>query len=643
MCGICGIFHKGKLEISPEKIIRMRDYMVERGPDTAGYRILPNIALGHRRLKIIDLSERGDQPMSNETGSIWIVYNGEIYNFNILREELIRCGHQFKSKTDTEVIIHGYEQWGLNVFKKILGMFAIAIYDSQKEQLILARDRVGKKPLFYAVDSNIVYFASDIKSIYYTFPRNLEIDINALDCYLHHIAVPEQHSIYKGIKKIYPGTYTVFTMDSQVVHTYWEWDYSQKTDSSEEEILQTSEKYIIDAILKRTISDVPIGVMLSGGVDSSIITAILSQNSSEKIKTFTIGFKDYPRDDIIYAREVAKFYSTDHTEIILDYDVSKYLIDLIWFYGEPFADSSALPTYYVSKAAKDHITVMLTGDGGDEAFGGYGRTISALNAEIFSKWLPKFLHPASKNILEHFNVNPESSSLSGKMLYYINYLEGFPNKSFYNTMGFHKYRSQIWSPHILQQLKNHNPLHPFIENFKKVKNLNPIDQVLFVDGRTRLMYDYLVKVDRATMANSVEARSPFLDTELLDYSATIPPLIKFNKRKTKYLLKKIGEKYLPKKLLYREKQGFGVPVDRWIKKDIADTFEKVLFNKWSQERGYFNVNFIQQMWNEHKLDIINHKHRLWSLFWFELWHLMFIDKVISKDTPFSEIKNILNK
>lgn len=643
MCGICGIYHKGKLEISPEKIIRMRDYMIERGPDTAGYRILPDIALGHRRLKIIDLSERGDQPMSNETGSIWIIYNGEIYNFNILREELIRCGHQFKSKTDTEVIIHGYEQWGLNVFKKISGMFAIAIYDSQKGQLILARDRVGKKPLFYAVDSNIVYFASDIKVIYFTLPTRPEIDFTALDCYLHHIAVPDQHSIFQNIHKVYPGTYHVFTTDSHQFHTYWEWDYSEKTKENESAILEQCEDLLTQSILSRTISDVPIGVMLSGGVDSSIITAILCRNSTNRIKTFTVGFNNYPLDDVKAAREVSNLYQTDHTELILDYNVSDFLLELIWQYGEPFADSSAIPTYLVSQAAKEHITVMLTGDGGDEAFGGYGRTISALNARIFARHFPKNFHKLTKHFLESLHINPESGTLFGKSLYYINYLQGFPKTSFYNTMGFHLYRSKIWSNEVFNQIQSHNPLHPFHDNFDNVQDLDTIDQVLFVDGRTRLMYDYLVKIDRATMANSIEARSPFLDYRLLEYSAKIPPLLKFKKRRTKYLLKRLSEKYLPKSLLYTEKRGFGVPVDLWMQQNLSNIFENVLFSPLACKRNYFNMPFIEQIWQEHQQKKVNHKHRLWALFWFELWHLMFIDKVISRDTPFSEIKNILTK
>lgn len=641
MCGICGIFHQGKIDITSEQICRMRDTMIERGPDTAGYQLLPQIALGHRRLKIIDLSENANQPMCNEDKSIWIVFNGEIYNFHQLRDELLVLGHKFKSKSDTETILHGYEQWGMDIFSKLDGMFAIAIYDSEKNRLVLGRDRMGKKPLYYTDVEGTYYFSSDIKSFLEVLPTEPVVDLEALDCYLHHIAVPDQHAIYQAIQKVYPGTYLVFEHNQIQKHTFWEWDYSVKTGDPESVILDTCDKLLTEAVLKRTIADVPIGVMLSGGVDSSLVAAILGRDQSVKLKTYTIGFRNYPEDDVIAARKVAELYNTDHTELILDYDVSRNLLELVWQFGEPFADSSAIPTYLVSKAAKKHITVMLTGDGGDEAFGGYGRTITALNTRIFSHIYPAIFHRPSRWILKRIGIDPESNSLLGKAYYYMNYRTGFPYQSFYNTMGFYKYRNQIWNPVIFDQLSAHNPLHPFHENFKRCCDLDSIDQVLLVDGRTRLMYDYLVKVDRSTMGNAIEARSPFLDSKLLEYCAKIPPTLKFKKRRTKYLLKKIGERYLPKDLLYTEKRGFGVPVDNWIRNDLKDISEKLLFNYKSITRGYFNHEFIRQMWNEHQSGKVNHKHRLWALIWFELWHLMFIDKCISRDMSLSDLEGIL--
>jgi len=641
MCGICGIFHHGKIEVSPAQIRRMRDCMIERGPDSAGYEILPEIALAHRRLKIIDLSDAAAQPMTNEDRTIWTVLNGEIYNYRELRRDLLTRGHQFKSDSDTEVIVHGFEEWGTEIFRKITGMFAIALYDSRKDQLILGRDRVGKKPLYFAEQSGIVYFASDIKAIVAALPAQPPVSLPALDCYLHHIAVPEQHTIFEGIQKIRPGTFSVFSGNSVDSVTYWEWDYAPKTSGSESEILRNCEELIVKAVMRRTVSDVPIGTMLSGGVDSSIITAILCRNSTQRIKTFTMGFKDYPMEDILAAREVAKLYDTDHTEVILDHNVTDNLLELVWQFGEPFADSSAIPTYLISKAARQYITVMLTGDGGDEAFGGYGRTIVPRNAQIFSRIIPPFLHPLIGNILRNAAVNPESDSLFGKALYYIDYLKDFPYASFYNTMGFHKYRTALWNPEFLQQLSGHNPLHPFHENFDKVKRLNPVDQVLFTDGMTRLVYDYLVKIDRATMANSIECRAPFLDTALLEYVAQIPPKMKFKNHQTKYLLKKIAEKYLPAKLLYTEKRGFGVPVDRWIENDLSGIFEAVVFNSCARQRNYFDYDFIQKIWNEQRSRTCSHKHRLWSLFWLELWHLMFVDKIITRDLPLREVARIL--
>jgi asparagine synthase (glutamine-hydrolysing) len=641
MCGICGIYHHGKIEVGPAEICCMRDFMIERGPDSAGYELLPDIALGHRRLKIIDLSEAASQPMTNADRSVWVVFNGEIYNFRELRKILLETGHQFRSDSDTEVIVHGYEEWGTDIFRKITGMFAIAIFDSAKNRLILARDRVGKKPLYYAERSGVVYFASDIKAVTAALPSQPPVSLPAIDCYLHHIAVPEQHTIFEGIQKIQPGTFSVFSGNSPQTTAYWEWDYASKTSGSESEILCNCEELIVNAVMRRTVSDVPIGTMLSGGVDSSIITAILCRNSTQRIKTFTMGFKDYPMEDILAAREVAKLYDTDHTEVILDHNVTDNLLELVWQFGEPFADSSAIPTYLISKAARQYITVMLTGDGGDEAFGGYGRTIVPRNAQIFSRIIPPFLHPLIGNILRNATVKPESDSLFGKALYYIDYLKGFPYTSFYNTMGFHKYRTALWNPEYLKQLSGHNPLHPFHDNFNKVKELNPVDQVLYTDGMTRLVYDYLVKIDRATMANSIECRSPFLDTALLEYVAQIPPKMKFKNHQTKYLLKKIAEKYLPARLLYTEKRGFGVPVDRWIQTDLSGIFEAVVFSSYARQRNYFDYDFIQKIWNEQRSRTGAHKHRLWSLFWLELWHLMFVDKIITRDLPLREVARIL--
>ncbi|HQC61733.1 MAG TPA: asparagine synthase (glutamine-hydrolyzing) [Candidatus Marinimicrobia bacterium] len=641
MCGICGIYHHGKIEVSPAEICRMRDFMIERGPDSSGYELLPEIALGHRRLKIIDLSDAATQPMTNADRSIWTVFNGAIYNYRELRQELLAVGYHFKSNSDTEVLLQGYAEWGTDLFQKITGMFAIAIYDSQKKQLILARDRVGKKPLYFTEQSGIVYFASDIKAVVAVLPAQPPVSLTALDCYLHHIAIPDQHTIFEGIQKVQPGSYHVFSENGQVVTTYWEWNYAHKVVNDEPIILQNCEQLLIQAVLRRTVGDVPIGTMLSGGVDSSIITAILCRNSTQRIKTFTMGFKNYPMEDILAAREVAKLYDTEHTELILDHDVTENLLELVWQFGEPFADSSAIPTYLISRAARQYITVMLTGDGGDEAFGGYGRTIVPRNAQIFSQIIPPFLHPLVGGILKGIGVNPESNSIIGKILFYINYLKGFPYKSFYNTMGFYKYRNSLWNPEYLSKIAGHNPLHPFHENFRKVSDLDPIDQVLFTDGMTRLVYDYLVKIDRATMANSIECRSPFLDTALLEYVAKIPPKMKFKNHQTKYLLKKIAEKYLPHKLIYTEKRGFGVPVDRWIQNDLSGIFETVVFNRYAQKRNYFNYDFINKIWNDQRINVQNHKHRLWALFWLELWHLMFIDKIISRDMPLREVERIL--
>jgi len=642
MCGICGIFHRGKIAVSPTQICRMRDFMIERGPDAAGYELLPEIALGHRRLKIIDFSDAASQPMTNADRSVWVVFNGEIYNFRELRKELIRAGHRFKSQSDTEVLLYGFEQWGVDLFSRISGMFAIALYDVRQRRLLLARDRVGKKPLYFSNQNGIVYFASDIKAVLFTLPTCPELDLEALDCYLHHTCVPDEHSIIRGIQKIYPGTYTIFADGQSENFTFWEWNFDYKEKDNPAEILSKCELLIHDAVLRRTISDVPLGVMLSGGVDSSLITAILAQNVPGKIKTFTVGTRDYPLGDVLAARRVANQYDTDHHELILDFNVTDILLELVWQYGEPFADYSAIPTYLVSKVAHDYVTVMLTGDGGDEVFGGYSNQIIPFNAMIFSRLLPFPFHSLAKRILNLLGTNPESASILGKMLFYIDYLKGFPYTSFYNLMGFHKYRSDLWSEPFRRILEKHDPLHPYHACFKKSAHLHPIDRVFLADYKTYLSYDYLVKIDRASMANSMECRSPFLDTDLLNFSGRIPPLLKFKNRRTKYILKKIGENYLPKDLLYAEKRGFGIPVDQWLCHQLKEVCAQIIFNKKALQRSLFNYDHIRKIWNEHCQHIYNHKHRIWALLWFELWYQMFIEKSIDRNTPLDEVPKIIN-
>jgi len=636
MCGICGIFHHGKLDVSPAQICQMRDYMIERGPDSAGYQILPEIALGHRRLKIIDLSDAASQPMANEDRTVWTVFNGEIYNYRELRKILVEAGHHFRSDSDTEVLVHGYEEWETELFRKIAGMFAIAIYDSNRKCLILARDRVGKKPLYFAEMDGAIYFASDIKAVFFSLPRSSEVDPSAVDCYFHHISIPDQHSIFQGISKVQPGTFECFDELGRHSITYWDVTDFSKTHDDEAIILKNTEHILSESAMRRTISDVPLGLMLSGGVDSGVLAALLSRNMSQKLKTFTVGFKGQSNLDVRFAREVANLYQTEHTELMLDTNTIQILPELVWQYGEPFADSSAIPTYLICKAAKPHITVLLTGDGGDETFGGYASSIAPLNAQIFSHRFPLFLHPAFIRLFEKTGVNPESQTLPGRMLYYMKYIRGFPYHSFYNKMGFHLYHNQLWDIDFLSNLDKHDPLHSFHEFFNRVNAQTDIDQVFYADLKTRLPFDYLVKVDRASSANSVEVRSPFLDHTLIEFMAHIPSEMKFRNRQTKYLLKKIGEKYLPKSLLYAEKRGFDAPTRDWLMGESAPTVEAILFSRTAQARRYFNFDFIRQIWNEHQQEIYDHRHRLWALLWFELWNRMFIDKTLTRDTPLSE-------
>ena len=399
MCAICGIIHFNGAPVHPPDVLSMRDLMTNRGPDFGGEFVQENVGLGHRRLKIIDLSEHGNQPMPNEDRSVWVVFNGEIYNFQELRDQL--HGHEFQSHSDTEVIVHGYEQWGEDLFAKLNGMFAIGLWDVRQQKLVLARDRFGKKPLFYLErDGASVEFASDIKSLWKSHSSQLTVDPAAVDCYLHHLSPTQHHCIFEGIQKLKPAHYKVFDAAGSREVRYWQPSFRQKKAYSESEVLDRIDTTLRNAVKRRLISDVPLGAFLSGGIDSSLIVALMSQLSNEPVKTFSIGFEESDFSELEYSRAVAARYKTDHQEIILKPDVLEILPSLVWEYGEPFADSSAIPTYYVSKAAREYVTVALTGDGGDEMFGGYDVARASWYAHQLNRWSPR----SARRILEKLNL-----------------------------------------------------------------------------------------------------------------------------------------------------------------------------------------------------------------------------------------------
>ncbi|MGV3754511.1 MAG: asparagine synthase (glutamine-hydrolyzing) [Verrucomicrobiota bacterium] len=636
MCAICGIINFHDPVVSPEKVVQMRDVMVNRGPEHGGLQVMPHAGLGHRRLRIIDLSADGNQPMTNETGDVWVVFNGEIYNFQGLREELRAKGHVFKSRSDTEVIIHGYEEWGAKVFARLDGMFAIGLWDARERKLLLARDRFGKKPLYYREAAGHVHFASDIKALWLAADRKLEVDAQAIDCYLHHLGVPQQHAVFKGVAKVLPAHWMEFKNGAVRNECYWKLSFQPKLKLSEAELIEAVDDHLRQAVKRRLISDVPLGAFLSGGVDSSMVVAMMSKESNAACRTFSIGFDEADYSELQYSRKVAQLFGTDHQEIMLQPDVTRDLASLVWEYGEPFADSSAIPTYYVSKAAKAHVTVALTGDGGDEMFGGYDIARAAYYAAYYARLKPEFLRSWADDWLLGGSALVENSRFLHRLKTLAVRANARPDIRYYYSMAFNPaQRREAYHPDFAARVGAHNHHHIFEGCQADLKGLHLIDQYLLTTIISRLPNDYLVKTDVASMKSALELRSPFLDTALAEFAAQIDPLVKVRGGQQKYLLKKLAERYLPHEVLYRKKRGFAIPLEHWLRKQFLPLLNRMLPEGWLVQNHWFRREVLVQYIQEHASGKRDHTHRLWAALWLELWCRMFLAGTLQKDDDLS--------
>lgn len=629
MCGICGIIdYGGKKGINRETLIKMCAVMRHRGPDDEGIYIKGGAGLGHRRLKIIDLSEAGHQPISNEDGKIWLVFNGEIYNYRDLRRELEDKGHLFKSNTDSETLLHLYEEYGEDCVKSLRGMFAFAVWDEHKEILFLARDRVGKKPLLYTYANGIFCFASEFSALLESGLVRKEIDYNAIDHYLTFSYIPAPLTIYKGVFKLLPAHTLVLKGNGDITtRRYWNLDYRKKVDISEEDAEREVLRRLKEAINIRLYSDVPLGAFLSGGIDSSTVVALMSQLGSGRIKTFSIGFEEEEYSELKYARNIAKLYNTEHYEFIVKPKALEVLPLLVERYGEPYADSSCIPTYYVAETTRRYVAVALNGDGGDELFAGYERYQGMVAAEIYqrlpgllkgmaggiARCLPDSVNP--KNRLRNFKRFVQAVNLAPAQRYlrWLGIFEsGFKNDTLY-AEGF---RKNIISANSLDYLSAY---------FNKSAELNMIDRVSMTDINTTLPNDYLVKVDIAAMANSLEGRSPFLDHKFMEFIVSLPAEYRMKGLIGKYILKKAIKDLVPKENIYRRKMGFGVPVGEWFRNELKGFLRDTLLSERSFQRGYFDPQVVKDMVNSHISRKREHSLQLWSLLMLELWHRRFMD------------------
>ncbi|MBZ5679221.1 MAG: asparagine synthase (glutamine-hydrolyzing) [Acidobacteriia bacterium] len=621
MCGIAGIVSRDAGGVDTATIHRMCQTIVHRGPDDEGIFVKGGAGLGMRRLSIIDLAG-GHQPVFNEERTVWVVFNGEIYNFQELRQELEGRGHRFATHTDTEVIVHLYEDLGAECVQKLRGMFAFALYDEPNRRLLLARDRLGIKPLHYALHKGHLLFGSEIKAILAAAPELAALNSAALLQYFYFGYIPDPATAFEPIQKLPPGHLLELEHGEARIRKYWDLpQYGTYSPRSEEECLEELEHRLAEAVRIRLIADVPLGAMLSGGTDSSTVVALMARASSAPVKTFAIGFKHADFNEAAYARTVAERFETDHHELILEPDVVQTVETVSRSLEEPFGDSSMLPTYYVSCLARKHVTVALSGDGGDEAFAGYERYWLHLHQRAHG-WIPQWA-----GRLYREQVHPRlPSGVPGRNLAYSislpwgeRYTEGVSLQPFQREMG-------LLSADFLATQDVSTPLGLFLEYLRKAPAHDSLSRVLYLDSKTYLPGDILTKVDRMSMLTSLEARVPILDHKFLEWVTTLTPEWKMRNGEQKYIFRKLAERVgVPREVLYRRKQGFALPLVHWMRAELKDLILTVLLEPRALQRGYLNPKSVRRLLDEHFQERRDHSPRIWRLLMFELWQRNFLE------------------
>ncbi|MFA5830727.1 MAG: asparagine synthase (glutamine-hydrolyzing) [Candidatus Paceibacterota bacterium] len=615
MCGISGFIGKGEREDAE----KMNAALLHRGPDEQGVFFESGVGLGHTRLSILDLSPTGCQPMFSKDHLLVTVFNGEIYNFSELKNELQEKKHVFVGSSDTEVILALYEEYGEKCFEKMEGMFAIALYDRSNKKLLLARDRMGKKPLYWFFSHGTLVFASELKALLKHPLFKKEIDLFALNKYLAYEHIPTPESIFKGVRKLEPGSYLVFENGKTRKETFWNPCFVSESISFRDAILRLDEE-INNAVKRRMIADVPIGVFLSGGLDSSAIAYYAQNNSEEKIKTFSIGFSEKSFDESSYAREVAKFLGTEHHEkTVTAGDLLAVIPEMAALVDEPLADASIIPTFLLSKFAKEHVTVALGGDGGDELFAGYPTFQADIAASLFPK---AFMFPAEK-MLSLLPISHANFSFDFKAW---KFLEGVrENDSFRRHMvwlgAFNgAERAELFSKDSFKKISGADVFDDLDRYRLESKNATLKNALLYAYERSYLMDQVMTKTDRASMFASLETRAPFLDRNIVDFVNPLPFSYKMHGFTTKYILKKLMEGKLPKHIIYRKKKGFGLPVAKWLAEDLHDFCNDTLSESAIKKAGFFKYDYIAKLKSEHFEKRNNHAKKLWTLLVFQLWY-----------------------
>ncbi|MEZ4867715.1 MAG: asparagine synthase (glutamine-hydrolyzing) [Caldilineaceae bacterium] len=631
MCGIAGKVTFTGAPVAGELIHAMCDGIAHRGPDESGVYVKGVVGIGNRRLSIIDLAG-GHQPICNEDETIWIVFNGEIYNFLELRELLVKKGHRFKTNSDTEAIVHLYEEYGVDCLQHLNGMFAFAIWDEAHQRLLLARDRLGKKPVVYALTKQALTFASEIHALLQdgTVPRRL--DLEALNLYLTLLYVPSPWTMLKDVRKLPPGHYLLWEQGEITIKRYWDVKFNPHPNYSEAEAIAEIRALLEDSVRRRLISDVPLGAFLSGGLDSSTIVALMTKITGQPVRTFSIGFDDDVYGELPYAREVAQRFGTEHHEMLVQPKMVEILPRLVRHYGEPFGDGSAVPTYYVSQLASQSVKVVLSGDGGDEVFGGYPWYVNASrHGDLARSYLLDGFR-AVGTAWQQRQLRPMLGAVKGTAIGLGVALRGWQDEaqSFERLITFFgtAQRERLYTEETKSALlAGQSPSALIRTVFTRQNGGHFLNRMFYTDHHMYLPDDILVKVDIASMANSLEVRSPFLDYRLIELSASLPPAMKVQGSSTKRILRKVVADLVPESILTRPKVGFGIPVDRWMRDELYPMAYDLLQDQTARGRGLFEPYVIEKMLTQHKAGYANYGYQLWLLLFFEVWHRECLDAV----------------
>ena len=617
MCGIAGFIGKG----TSEDLKGMIGAVSHRGPDDQGIFLQKEVGLAHARLSIIDLSPAGHQPMADENKKIWLTFNGEIYNFKELRQELEKTGkYRFKSQTDTEVIIYAWKEYGEKMFDKLDGMFAFALYDSEKETLILASDRLGKKPLYWSMQNGNLLFGSELKALMAHESFQKELDFDSLDKYLFYEYIPAPQTIFKNTQKLEPATYLIYKNGQIKKQRYWEMNFDP-IPISESEAAEKLDMLLSKAVEKRLISDVPLGILLSGGIDSSTIAYYAQKLSPEKVKTFSIGFQEKSFDESPYAKLVADFLKTDHHHAVFTPETVMSLIPSIAeILDEPMADPSILPTHLLSKFARQKVTVALSGDGNDELMAGY----NTFQAQALSRLYEKLPFPLRRTAAKILNLVPASEknfSIEYSLKKFTGDFEGSPVERHHRWMASFsdKERKSIYAPEIQKTMNENKPAALLDDYLADISDASLENKVLYLYLKTYLPNDILVKTDRASMRVGLEVRCPFLDRQIVEFVNSLPYDYKYRGLGGKYILKQLMKNRLPPSIINRPKKGFGIPLTRWLKYELRSLCEELLSPEKIKEQGIFDADAVQRIESEHFAGKKDRRKELWTLMVFQLW------------------------